>query len=930
MPTAATDKTKKVRRKINPATCTPEELLSHLAVDPAQGLSHSEAAKRRTHSTATPLYCTTALPYSAHLKRVLREPALWMLLAVAVMSMFFNRIFLGIVCFILAGGHAALCAYLSWRAHRVDAAMQTYDAPLCRVRRGSRLYRVDANHLVRGDILYLHPGDMIPADCRLLYTEGFVVSEREIDASADRPSQRLNKDAKATPDTTGNFRLSPINMVFAGGVVEAGVAIAVVVAVGSNTHLGGLVSRIVPGHAGRAPRLLKKSGRVLSVYSICTFCLIIPLIAIGIFTLGSRYEFLDIFLSALCLVTLTLTEHLLAKGYYLFAAIRRDAATDRDYANSVDIKTSADLETLLTVTDLILVGGAALHDGDCHPETLYTGGMTYHCDEPEADDAARHMAELLCLYRYATREQGICPVRSTMDKDLAADLDRLTPALSQWAELDTDALLVRWKDLRAEERGVSAVIPTVEGNSRITVRLTNDFEELKHCDEIFTAGRLRITRLTADGTPPDPSVRPSSGDERFGELSHAYGAALKSGLKVAFLITQADGKSTIRAMLTYAPHVSLKTAGIVRSMENAGIRVVACKKDISQTNRRILTQSGLLEEGTTAYCPGDGSHTSLSRLLDDGVRALEGCTQTFIMDGIRDLQDNGRTVAVLSVEHDDLPLLGAADVAVTCAPSLYHAAEEGEIRIPTSDLPAGMGDTPDGTENAHMATDLCRRRADLVVRRATATGGGIAGVRRALLAADHAKNTLDRVFAFLFLSQAIRLVATVLPLCLGLSLAAAPALLVSGLVADLIVLLIMNHLPEGEAPAPRRSMTQGLLRPWLTYRGRLIAVGVATGLPWLVLFVIKLVGLPVGTEFAYFGALCLFGLQVVLFRAPDLPRKNRTVFLTTLALVLLYVGALAAALGGGLHPLVALFVPPVVAALGFLLLRILRRFDVQA
>ncbi len=901
MPSPAPDSGKRVHRKINPATSPVEELLAHLATDPATGLSQREAERRLDHATTTPLFGINSRRFSEHIKRALREPSLWILRSVAIISLFFDRVGLGLVCLLLSIGHTFLCAYLSWRADRVDAAMQqAYDAPMPRVLRGRRPRRIGANSLVRGDILLLHAGDMVPADCRLLRTDDFVVTEWEIHSEGG-PAVRLEKDANATPETTGNFRISPVNMVFAGGVVEEGFAIAVVVSVGNQTHLGGLCDRIEPAHPKHSPRLLANGARGLSTYNICLICLAVPLIAVGIFTVGStaggRYEFVDIFLSAVALSTLTLTEHLLAKGLYLFATPRRDAATDRDPTATADIKTAADLEKLTTVTDLLLIGTAALHDGVSHPETLLVGSTTYHCDAPEADEAAGTIAEYIYIYRRGAIEAAV-----DQRPWMPPAIEPISATLCNWAETDMDALSLKARSITASPNGVTVVLPTVEGNSRLTIRLTADVEDLAFCHEIFTAGATRYA--LAQGTGEDAAtLRRTPADERLEELRAAHCRAMEEGLSALFVITSVAGRSTVRAMLTYAPHTCRKTAGAVRSLESAGIRVAAFLRDADAAHLRALAACGLTSEESPALTRPAQPATEL---LTEGHRAYLACSNDYIRRTISDLQAAGRTVAVLSVDSEDLPLLSAADVAITCSPSFYASAEEGMPALDTCDREFTRRD---GAPNATMASDLTRRRADVLIRRTTPTGGGILGVRHALLCADRTKAALDRAFAFTLLSQAARVVATVLPLCLGLTLASAPALLLSGMVVDFVVFLAALALPADTAPAPRRPMDRGLTAPWNSYRTRLVATAIAAALPWLVVGIAHLAGVRFGGDLTYLNFLCLLGLQIAIFRTDRLPRRNRHVFFATLAIALLYVGALAAAIGSGLGPLWALLCP---------------------
>ncbi len=875
MPSPTQDRQKTVRRKVNPATSPIEELLAHLATDPASGLSPKEAERRLgAASTAeTPLYTTTQGSFSHYLGRALREPALWLLLAVSIIALFFDRVPLGLVCLLLGGGHAVLCAYLAHRAARIDATMQINDAPLTRVLRSRRVFRVSANHVVRGDILLLYPGDLVPADCRLLRTEGFAVRERAIDADPGRPTHRLDKDASATPESGGSYRLSPANMAFAGGVVESGFAIAVAVATGSRTHLGGLVGGVKPAHPGTQPRLWKTVARALSIFNLALIALLLPLVAIGIFSLGDDYEFLDIFLSALALASLALTEHILIKGRFVTATVRRAAATDRDRDNAATVKTSADLERLTTVTDLLLVGTAALHDGSAHPETLTVGDTTYRCDEPEADSAARTAAELIYLCHYGHAHLP------TATPAAASDLTTLLPALITWAEVDTEALLVRIKDLRAEADGISGVFPTRAGNHRVTLRLTDDADALN--------------------APPSAVSTP---------YARAMADARRAGSRALLLITEDEDGLRPRAVLSYAPHTCRKTAGAIRGMESAGIRVTAFLSDATDENTRLLTECGLTDNHPSIVLSPDAPTLEL---MNDGCRAFESATPAAVAETIRALRAAGRTVAVFSVEAGHVSLLDAADVAITCGPSLYAIAEEGRpLHIPEDDLaittaaPSG----PDGLPDSAIATDLGRRRADILVNRTTETGGGVCAIRRALLAADHAKATVDRAFRFLLLSEAARLAAAILSFCLGLAPAAAPALLFS-LCIDTLVVLAVAHLPLGASPAPRRSFADGLDRPWLTQRPRLIITAVSAALPWLVAFVAALLDTDFGADLTYLGLLCTVGLQLAILRMDSLPRRDRTAFLTSFAIVLAYVASLALALGAGLGLLWTLAIP---------------------
>lgn len=879
------------RRRIDPSTATVEELLSHLAVDPSVGLSPKEAERRLEKSTAKPLFGTLPRSFGSCLGQTLREPALWLLLAVGIISLFFSRIPLGLVCVLLPVGNALLCAYLAYRTERTDAAMRAYDAPLCRVLRGGRVCRMGAEGLARGDILLLHKGDIVPADCRLLRAHSFMVAERELDATdSTRAPVRLEKDASFVPAAGGGYRVSPPNMAYAGGMVEEGFALAIVVAVGSQTHLGGLVGNVPSGRVGKIPTFFAQSRKYLSWYNLAMLFLVIPLTALGILTLKDDYELLDIFLSPMALAAVTLTEHLLIKGLYVTSATRRAAALDRDADSTAEIKTSADLEKLVTMTDLFLVGTAALHDGGCHPDTVFVGKTAYRCDRPDVDEFAHTAAEALYLYYH-----GVCIFPAAAPED-EGFLDCI-PTLCEWAEVDMEALKVKAVEIREEADGVSCILPTAEGNRRVTLSMSRRMDDALSCD------RLNVG---------DAFVAPDSAEAE--SMTRMWKDARKKGLRIMYLISTVDHVRTLLAAVAYAPAVSRKTAGFIKSFEQAGIRVAAFLPDVSSVHLRTLTACGLTETHPSLRPDKSGApRPAAVESLESGCRAFEGCSQEFILTAIHDLQAKGRTVGVLSVDGDDLPILTAADVSFTCAPSCYASAEEGIVR-PARGSFAPPANLPDGLPDSPIANDRVRRAADVVVRRSSETGGGIAGVRRALLAADAAKSALDRSFRFVFLSQALRLIMAVIPLCMSVSLAAAPALLLSGLGIDLAVILLSLGLPLRLEPAHRRSFDRGLKTPWHTWLPDLAALAAATVVPWIIVGIANLFTVDFGGDLAYFGLLCTAATQIAILRCHRLPAHNRAAFFGTLAVVLVFIFSVAVSLGAGLSFIWVILIPPIAPA----------------
>jgi hypothetical protein len=104
------------------------------------------------------------------------------------------------------------------------------------VLRDGRWIRYDATSLVRGDILRLEEGDVVPADCVVLSLDGdggpdLLVDLRNI-TGEDKPRSSSVKSEDGT--------VQPVQLFYGGKVVQ-GSGVAVVTATGSGTLLASLI-----------------------------------------------------------------------------------------------------------------------------------------------------------------------------------------------------------------------------------------------------------------------------------------------------------------------------------------------------------------------------------------------------------------------------------------------------------------------------------------------------------------------------------------------------------------------------------------------------------------------------------------------------------------------------------------------------------------
>jgi len=133
----------------------------------------------------------------------------------------------------MVGGVVALNAVVGgvqkFRTERAIKSLERASRRSARAVRGGEVREIDASELVRGDVVVLTPGDVVPADCRIVETTSL-----EVDASSlTGESLPVRKSAEPSFEAHVADRSS---MVYEGTTIAAGHATAVVVAIGEETE----------------------------------------------------------------------------------------------------------------------------------------------------------------------------------------------------------------------------------------------------------------------------------------------------------------------------------------------------------------------------------------------------------------------------------------------------------------------------------------------------------------------------------------------------------------------------------------------------------------------------------------------------------------------------------------------------------------------
>ena len=130
------------------------------------------------------------------------------------------------------------------RSGNAAEALKDLVSNTCCALRGGERIEIPFDELVPGDVIRLSAGDMVPADARIITARDLFV----IESALTGESEAVEKTAAITVAEGAGSPALPLsackNIVFTGTSVQNGTAIALVVATGSDTYLGGIAKML--------------------------------------------------------------------------------------------------------------------------------------------------------------------------------------------------------------------------------------------------------------------------------------------------------------------------------------------------------------------------------------------------------------------------------------------------------------------------------------------------------------------------------------------------------------------------------------------------------------------------------------------------------------------------------------------------------------
>ncbi len=342
-----------------------EEALEVLESSP-DGLTEEESAKRLE------TYGYNKLPEGepqSLLKRFLLQfhnVLIYLLLGAAVVTLLLEYWVDTIVILAVVLINALIGFIQEGKAERAIESIRQMLSLDAMVIRGGRRKKINAEHLVPGDIVLLEPGDRVPADLKLLEVKNLKIEEAVL------TGESIAVEKRAEPDDPKALTADRKSVAFSGTSVVYGRGRAVVMTTGAETELGKINRMITEVEKITTPllRQIAQFGRTLAI--------IILSVAGLLFLIG--YTIRQFQVDELFMIVISLAVAAIPEGLPAIMTITLAIGVQAMARRNAIIRKLPTVETLGSVTVICSDKTGTLTRNEMTVKSVVTSGADYHVE----------------------------------------------------------------------------------------------------------------------------------------------------------------------------------------------------------------------------------------------------------------------------------------------------------------------------------------------------------------------------------------------------------------------------------------------------------------------------------------------------------------------------------------------------------------------
>ncbi len=623
---------------------TAADTLRMLETDKDKGLTRREAMERRAKYGANRLESQEQKSLGQMIAEQLNDPLILILVVAMAISLMLHELGDAVIIVTVVVLNAAVGIIQEGKAGKAVEALKKISSPQAVVLREGERAKIAAEELVQGDIVLLEAGNMVPADLRLIETNGVCVEESTLTGE----SVPVEKEAEHVVETSGDN--SCMNMAYMSTYVTKGRGMGVVTATGMDTRIGHIAGMLHEGKEKLTPLQVKlgELGKLLSALAvgICIFLFVVAVLQkrdVGEMLLTSvslAVAAVPEGLPAIVTIVLALSVSRMVRAKTI---VRKLSSVETLGAVEVvcSDKTGTLTQNKMTVTECYLEGKLSGREQLC---TLFAGAG----QKLAPDSAESHflLGSVLCNDGMLKGEEKLGDPTELALLYMARDCG-----------VNLEALRARYP--RTAERGFDSarkMMTTVHRQGPETVAYSKGAAEriLEGCSRIYRQGRLcELTQ--ADRTA----------------ITRVQGSLMAEGRRVMGLAMDPQGGMAEKDMVflglvSMQDPVRQEAVQAVADFARAGVATVMITGDHPDTAFSIAKELGIASRPEQCITGREldhlKEHSFLQRLKE--LRVFARVTpehKVRIVEGYRTL---GKTVAMTGDGVNDAPSLQAADIGI--------------------------------------------------------------------------------------------------------------------------------------------------------------------------------------------------------------------------------------------------------------------------
>jgi magnesium-transporting ATPase (P-type) len=658
---------------------TAAEVAHRQAVDPADGLTAAEAARRLERFGPNELVQDEPPTNLQILLRQFKSPLISILLVAAAVTVAIREyIDTGVIAAVLVL-NAAVGFVQERKADRSVRSLMELAAPRSRVVRDGLEQDVDSRALVLGDVVLLDSGARVPADLRLVSTTALQVDESLLTGES-LPVSKITE-----PVAEGAGAADRTNMAYMGSIVASGRGRGLVVATAAGTELGKIAERIRTAEHPESP-LTRRMHRFANIVAVAVAASAAVTFALGV-AMGEPVG--EVFLTAVALAVAIVPE-----GLPVALTVAMALGVHRMAQRNALIRTLPAVETLGSTNTIGSDKTGTLTQNRMTVQRLWTPGRTYTLDPTDREDGAEPLPGHADL-------EGADPVSLVL----------LTGVLTNEAEL------VGWDGGQPTTRGDPTEAALLVSASRAGLEPSAARERYPVVAEVPFEPDLRYSAslrrhgddhlMFVKGAPErilelSSRMRSEQGEiplepEAVTEAAHRMASQGLRVLAMAYRRVEhveraaaapAPGDLVLVGLqgMMDPPRAGVK--GAIAQCRRAGIRVLMITGDHAATARAIAADLDLVANADAAVVTGG----ELERMTDETLRDRVRDVQVFARVSpdhkyriVQALRSHGEVTAVTGDGVNDGPALKAADIGIAMGRSGTDVAREASDMVLADD-----------------------------------------------------------------------------------------------------------------------------------------------------------------------------------------------------------------------------------------------------